>query len=141
MKGNYSAYLGMDRNVKQSGDPCAYVKTPRMYSWRLMTAQEADYFCKKGLIQYNTDTSIKISYNGASVAWYSPVCWNENTKTELKAYNSLWFAGSLPVTVAGNYYQIYVSATDNKIYYSTLEPTNKAVMHPWQHSRPICVRN
>ena len=147
MKGGYSAYLGLGRNIKQSGDPCHYVKDPLMYNWRLMTAQEVDYFCSNNLIQYNSATSIKITYAGVSVIWDSPVCWNEKTPVgtnELRAFNSLWFAGHLPVEVAGKYYQVYVDATQTppKLYDSVLYPLdNKNYQHPWQHSRPICVRN
>ena len=146
-KGGYTAYLGMSRTPNQSGDPCHYVKAPLMYNWRLMTAQEVDYFCKNNLILYNTDTSIKITYGGVSVVWDCPVCWNEKTPVgtnELRAFNSLWFAGHLPVNVAGKYYQVYVDATQTppKLYDSALYPVdNVNYQHPWQHSRPICVRN
>ena len=156
-QGGYNPYLKViNSGVTQSGDPCSFVKQPRIYTWRLMSADEmknhVEYF------HYTADRQITFLKNGITVAvWNAPYCWNwEGEKIQLVPYSAIWFAGTLPLANDETWYHMYVNNGppyntprgdgDNGfgVYHEPLYPVDYSgseFYHPYQHSRPICVRN
>ena len=153
-QGEYDPYLTIPNSgVIQVGDPCMYVKNPRMYSWRLMTADELKNHVAN--FHYTADRQIKFIEGTKILAtWNAPYCWNCTLKYgKLNAVSSIWFAGTLPLADDGSWYHMYVNTTPPitydsggqngyGVYYEPLHPLNSVdYVHLYQHSRPICVRN
>ena len=151
-QGGYNPYLTIPNSgVTQVGDPCMYVKNPRMYSWRLMSADEmknhVEYF------HFTATGQITFIKNSTTVAvWNAPYCWNqEYGYANLVPYSAIWFSGSLPLSNDGSWYHMWVTVgnpldtgPDNNfgVEHTALFPIYDGYhQHPYQHSRPICVRN
>ena len=154
--GGYNPYIykGVaSSGVTQVGDPCVYVKNPRMYSWRLMSADEL--ISHVGNFHYRVDRQITFETGTTTLAtWNAPYCWNWNyPAAELNQVSAIWFAGTLPLSNDGSWYHMYVNTggpyntgggNGYGVNYEPLHPVYDSsydYFHPYQHSRPICVRN